>query len=757
GIVPAIDNSCNLTGSTADNTTPAAPLPCALDDANIGSNNSTATNTDSYVTGTDPYFKLGDLVNSDSDDDAEYVVIDFNVVVDNNSINATSQNDNGETRDNRARGYINGSQSGSDSSAVQVKIVEPVVKITKTVDDLFPAPGQIVHFTLTLAHDMAVSKADAFDVSVSDVLPSDLDLDASSIVITPSVGASGVTNTSNDLTNTVSATIDTFPLGAGLTITFDATVVSAYGTTIDNTASITWTSLPGTDANERTGDGSGANDYADSSSVSLSETRNLAKNLIAKSLNNIGTSYVTIGEILTYQLILTIPANSTDTYIVTDTLDSGLAFLDCSDIVADADITSSVINFTAPGNCNHGTGPGSNPLIENSGGKVTFNFGTVTNANAGSAETITITYRVVVLDTTANQSGVALSNEATGTWSTSSTTKNAPAQSIIQPTLEIEKTVDKTVVQPGSTVTFTLHVHHAAGSETDAYDLVLTDTLDPELINPTNFTLVSGAPWTNLTIGPSDIIFQWDSLPLGAEAVVQFDATISFNPVQRQFHNNASLEWTSLPGDFSAPQSTYNDFSTERRYDPTRPADVYAANAQVLLTIPRQPRTGFAPNEITSIPPQPDDKTYQDLGDFWLEIPRLGVKIPIVGIPLSDDGEWDLTWLADQAGYLDGTAYPTHTGNSVITAHVYMPDGQPGPFVNLSTLQWGDQIIIHLGGQRYIYEVRSEKVISPENTSVFKHQDYPWLTLITCKDYDATTNTYTKRVAVQAVLVKVEP
>ena len=133
------------------------------------------------------------------------------------------------------------------------------------------------------------------------------------------------------------------------------------------------------------------------------------------------------------------------------------------------------------------------------------------------------------------------------------------------------------------------------------------------------------------------------------------------------------------------------------------------------------------------------------------------MKLSIVGTPLGDDGEWDLTWLANQAGYLDGTAYPTHAGNSVITGHVYMADGSPGPFVNLHTLQYGDQIIVHLNGQSYIFEVRSDKVTSPDDNSGFKHEIYPWLTLITCKDYNASTNTYAHRVVVRAVLMKIEP
>ena len=172
---------------------------------------------------------------------------------------------------------------------------------------------------------------------------------------------------------------------------------------------------------------------------------------------------------------------------------------------------------------------------------------------------------------------------------------------------------------------------------------------------------------------------------------------------------------------------------------------------------PLAPLTGFAPGQVTLLPVQPEDRDYQDLGDLWLEIPRLKVKIPIVGIPVNKDDLWDLTWLGDQAGYLDGTAYPTHDGNSVITAHVYMSNGLPGPFVNLSTLKWGDQIIIHLAGQQYIYEVQENNIVSPTDSSAFKHEDQSWLTLITCKDYNASTNTYAQRVVVGAGMIKVEP
>ena len=157
----------------------------------------------------------------------------------------------------------------------------------------------------------------------------------------------------------------------------------------------------------------------------------------------------------------------------------------------------------------------------------------------------------------------------------------------------------------------------------------------------------------------------------------------------------------------------------------------------------------------TSLAPEPAN-IYDTSSDLTIEIPSLGIKTAIVGVPQSGN-TWDITWLGDQVGYLNGTAYPTWSGNSVLTGHVYEANGLPGPFINLSTLKWGDQIIIHFAGQQYIYEVQENHIVSPTDRSAFKHEDQPWLTLVTCKDYNASTNTYKYRVVVGAVLVKTEP
>jgi LPXTG-site transpeptidase (sortase) family protein len=131
------------------------------------------------------------------------------------------------------------------------------------------------------------------------------------------------------------------------------------------------------------------------------------------------------------------------------------------------------------------------------------------------------------------------------------------------------------------------------------------------------------------------------------------------------------------------------------------------------------------------------------------------VQSPIVGVPQTK-GIWDVSWLGDQAGWLNGSAYPTWSGNSVITGHVTNSSGNPGPFAKLSTLWWGDQVIIHVSGAQYIYEVRSVQQVGPGNTNaLMKHEELPWVTLVTCRGYDAATNSYLYRILVRAALVQV--
>jgi len=167
------------------------------------------------------------------------------------------------------------------------------------------------------------------------------------------------------------------------------------------------------------------------------------------------------------------------------------------------------------------------------------------------------------------------------------------------------------------------------------------------------------------------------------------------------------------------------------------------------------PPTGFAPGSVTVLAAHPVEKAYTQ-SDLVLDIPKLGVKTEVVGVPQSD-GSWDVSWLGNQAGWLEGSAYPTWQGNSVITGHVWNADNTPGLFVDLKTLAYGDHILVHAFRQTFTYEVRENKRIDSASVqSVLKHEELTWLTLLTCEEYQVLWNTYSARRVVRAVLVNVE-
>jgi LPXTG-site transpeptidase (sortase) family protein len=166
------------------------------------------------------------------------------------------------------------------------------------------------------------------------------------------------------------------------------------------------------------------------------------------------------------------------------------------------------------------------------------------------------------------------------------------------------------------------------------------------------------------------------------------------------------------------------------------------------------PVTGFQPDAITRLDPT-TRPLYNGLG-MTMEIPVLGVNTPIVGVQIKD-GSWDVAWLQKQLGWLNGTAYPTWNGNSVLTGHVVNADGKPGVFSNLTYLGLGEYIFVYSSGYRFTYQVITNKVVKPDDVTIFQHMTGPNLTLVTCDAFNESTDTYDSRIAVQARLVQVKP
>ncbi len=266
-----------------------------------------------YTSGQDVYFRFGDLSNIDSDTDVEYVIIEFNALVTNEIGNQNGVSLNNvytvlvDTDNDGNPGYVNivndvngdgvsnvgdttvtatdtnnhagsGTDTPAFSSPATITIREPVLTIVKRA---IATTGSVITYSVDVTN---TGTATAFDVTVQDILPAQLNLNLASIGIISSGGATTGTPDHDDPTNRVRFHSVDIPIGGSITISYQATVISA-GVRIDNTAATTYTSLPnlgsaGNPTNSNTPGGSGGadgerngiggvNDYASSDPESL--------------------------------------------------------------------------------------------------------------------------------------------------------------------------------------------------------------------------------------------------------------------------------------------------------------------------------------------------------------------------------------------------------------------------------------------------------------------------------------------------------
>ena len=486
-----------------------------------------------------------------------------------------------------------------------------------------------------------------------------------------------------------------------------------------------------------------------------------AKTLTGTSQAFTSGASLAIGEVASYSVSLAVKPGSISGLTLTDLLDRGLAFVDCQGI----DTSSNAITTDRAGGFSAicagptvSSEPAGSSEPADTGRKIVFDFGAL--GNSGIADgMVTVRYRAIALDSAENLDGKKLANRAIWSGTGLRVDLTGPQVTIVEPKLKVTKTVENPDVVASLRTKFILTLEHTPESNTDAFNVTLSDVLPKGLSYvPGTLQWVSGTKPTKLvdSTAPSLRIL-YDSFPrLGEKSVITFQVNVGEELIGKKVTNIANVSWSSLPGEITNPQSRWSTISLPRTYNPTSKVDIYHTSSEVSFTVspPEEPGTGFAPGKVAQLPAQPAEKAYKAQDGMWLEIPRLGIKQNITGVPLAD-GKWDLSWLSGQVGYLEGTAYPSQPGNSVLTGHVYDSNGMPGPFVNLEKLSWDDQVILHTNGNQYIYAVRQNKIISPRDTSPFKQEQYTWLTLLTCRGYDAAKDVYRERVAVKAVLIKV--
>lgn len=486
---------------------------------------------------------------------------------------------------NNVASYTYAGYSGTaltSAPSESLTIVEPLVGLTKAVTPTDPpVSGDILTYTVDMAADAGATFSDALDLVLTDTLSLGLAyVPGSATVGGAPVEPDTVTGDGINTPQTLTWTTMDIPEGATLQVVYDVEVQNNVtpGQVLANTATATWTSLSGVDANERDGSG-GVNDYiaSDSTNLGAPDNTTLAKARLADTFNT-AVDDVRVGDRVQFELRIGLQEGSHNNLVLTDILPTGLVYED----MVSADF------FGSPGTAT--------PTV--SGQTLSWDLGTVTNPADGNPDNdfLVLVYEARVENNDVlNQSPTSQSlfNNASLDYTVggvAAPTKTASSSvEVLQPELAVAKSASAaggdTVVVAGETVTYRVDITN--NGLAPAYDTVLIDTLPAGMrqggVTTTAITLVNAGTTLPLLAPSYDAgtgIATWDfdngtadayTIPAGETLRVEYTAQVDPDVGASVTLTNAAL--VSLYYSFDNDAVPANGVATEREeYGPTSPA-----------------------------------------------------------------------------------------------------------------------------------------------------------------------------------------
>jgi uncharacterized repeat protein (TIGR01451 family) len=188
--------------------------------------------------------------------------------------------------------WLNGSLREVDGDeAGAVTIAEPDLILEKKASQPFGDAGDVISYSLAVYHSSS-SSASAFDLDLADILPAGLSYIPGSAEV---LSGPGVGFDESQLEWSFPALDLSYGGINRVLLRYNATLGEVDpGIALVNNASLSWTSLPGADSNERDGSG-GLNDYR---RAATSAVRSM-KLLVSKTAN---PDPVMVGDLITYTL-----------------------------------------------------------------------------------------------------------------------------------------------------------------------------------------------------------------------------------------------------------------------------------------------------------------------------------------------------------------------------------------------------------------------------------------------------------------------
>lgn len=395
---------------------------------------------------------------------------------------------------------ING---GAATTPTSLLITEPLLALGKTVANVTnpgqpPIGGDVLRYSLTFTASGGAggdNYSNAFDVSIVDTLSLGLTYQtttstvdgAGNTITDPTVVGNGVSAAQSLTWNLADATADIDVVeGTVVTVSYDVLVLNTVLADQDltNSAVIQWTGTDSANIYERNGTATPVvNDYFTApatTTLTTPDNTNIAKARITDTYGA-GDADVRIGDIIEYELRISLQEGLHNNLVVTDTLPQGLAFEGVVDINGD---TTSPYNAASPFVHNNITPViAGNPVAGPS--TVTYSLGDLTNvadANNGNDDFV-IVYRARVLDNVlAQANSTTLTNTAVLNYTTAAgaqTDNSAVNVTLLQPGVTVSKSAvaagGDTVLVPNEVVTYTVNITNTGLSP--VYDVVVEDVI----------------------------------------------------------------------------------------------------------------------------------------------------------------------------------------------------------------------------------------------------------------------------------------
>ena len=636
----------------------------------------------------------------------------------------TSANQSGVTFTNSAQYTYNRTNNlaatqlnGGGSSSGVMTVIEPDLQIGKSVSFVSPAGkastdnaavGDVLEYQVTLTN---TGNSPAYDVSITDTLPSTVSLVASSASVEINgTGVAGFINTPDTSTSgeliwghlNEDDSLD-IPVNQTLVLTYQVNVDAPSPSGIANSVVAEWSSLNGASALERDGRGCPAisepNDYcAGPASVTVSSNDNtsITKLVVSDSYNETpassGDPVVRVGDTVNYQLSLNLQEYTTANVVVLDQLPDGMEY---QSLVAITPASGSD-NFTYTVNAQPASGDN---------GTLTWDLGDIVNTPSGDGtdiDTLVIEYQaVVVTDNAPAGINTATTNSLTNTASLSYTGGDPSVYpgrltatdtvEVLQPLMSQITKQDMAGGRVGSGTSIdpyqvdivndrmNFEISSCNNGLAPAYGVIIQDQLAAELdeadlqvnapiVSVGGSVLSSGVDYS-LSLparGGSMQITLQDSVAVDPGECVNVTYGIGFHSDTAPFStwtNSASLtEYRSRPASVDG-----------RIYNPADVAQVYMTNQIGIARLSKRLISG-------------SEATIGEEVSFELVVPAVPVNAALDNVVVTDT-------LADAFEYLDATAVDSNNGSVSIADNSVAPNQVS---LAIGTIAAGEQVTITL-------------------------------------------------------------